>query len=92
MWISELPGGCEHTHPQTEAPCPTPSQQLVGQICLQLHFFPPSGNVDVSTDTILFFSLCSLLLTPLPPCAVLRCWPATWPAGLLRWAADAPGR
>lgn len=42
--------------------------------------YHPSGNGEVSTDTVLFLSL------PLPAADPL----AAWPAGLLCWAANAP--
>lgn len=92
MWISRLLGDCEHIHPQTEAPRPAPSQQLVGLLTaallptlLEMWKFPQTH--------FLFLSLNSLLI-PLPPVpraglAMLRCWLAAWSAGLPCWAADA---
>ena len=74
VWISQLPGGYAHTHPQTIAPVPpSPSSQLggPGQICSSSH---PSRDVEVSTDI-------SVPQSPLPvpdPPAALSLEPG-WP-------------
>ena len=86
------------THRQKPWVPPPPSRRLggPGQICLQLLFFPSfqrcgSFHRHFGSSVSPLRSRSPCCPVPLAGLAMLRCWPAAWPASLLCWAAHVLG-